>query len=97
MFLNMLRKPTRLKQIIYLVAWVMLGIFLSFIFHALIEIWYLDWALKQNIFIKFYGNCALPPVLQAGIFIAGAVGGFFLGRFWWRKIYLRGGIARGRN
>lgn len=84
----MLRKPTRMKQIIYLVDWVILGIFLSFIFHALIEIWYLDWALKQGMFIKFYGNCALPPVLQAGIFIVGVLGGFFLGRFWWRKIYI---------
>jgi hypothetical protein len=38
--------------------------------------------------VSFYGACALWPLLQIGLWLFGLLGGFFLGQFWWRKIYV---------
>jgi len=65
-----------------------LGLLLSLIAHALIEIGYLSWARDRGISVTFYHGCALPPWFQAGLVLIGAVGGFFLGRYWWRWIYI---------
>jgi len=81
-------KPTQLKKVIYLMASVILGILLSFIAHALIEIGYLRWVLNHGQVAPFYGGCALAPWLQVVLLGIGIIGGFFLGRFWWRKIYI---------
>ncbi|HSR88932.1 MAG TPA: hypothetical protein VLK22_00840 [Candidatus Udaeobacter sp.] len=66
----------------------LLGALLSFIAHALIEINYLQWAQKNNYQVTFYGTCALYPVIQAALWILGTAGGFFLGNFWWRNVYV---------
>lgn len=88
MFFKAPGKPTKLKKAVYLVAFIILGFLLSFIAHALIEISYLNWALNQGQVVPFYGGCALPPVLRVALLALGAIGGFFLGRFCWRKVYL---------
>jgi hypothetical protein len=97
MFLKAPGKPTKFKRAIYLSAAVILGILLSFIIHALIEINYLNWALSQGKVVEFYGSCALSPVLQISLWLLGAIGGFFLGRFWWRKIYIERFWEKKRN
>ncbi len=81
-------KPTQLKKVIYLIASIILGLLLSFIAHALIEIGYLRWVLNQGQLAPFYGGCALAPWFQAALWASGIIGGFILGRFWWRKIYI---------
>ena len=88
MFLNIVGKPTKIKKITYLVLSVILGLLLSFDLHALIEIKYLQWAFNQGLVARFYGGCALPPVLQIGLIFFGGIGGFFLGKFWWQKVYI---------
>lgn len=88
MFFNAPPKPTRLKRVIYLFASTILGILLSFIIHALLEINYLHWVGRQNLIIASSGGCFLPTALRIGLFIFGAIGGFFLGRYWWRKVYI---------
>lgn len=88
MFFNGPGQPTKLKKAIYLITSTILGFFLSLIGHAVIEINYLDWVLSQERIVHFYGGCALPPVLQAALWIIGGVSGFLLGRFWWRKVYI---------
>jgi len=88
MFFNQPGKATKLKKIIYLCAAVVLGLFLGLILHALIEVSYLHWAVSRNKSIVFYSGCALPPALQLAIWMLGAISGFFLGSFWWRKLYV---------
>lgn len=88
MFFNAPGKPTRFKKTVYLIAAVILGMLLSFIAHAMIEINYLSWAISRDLAVPFYNGCALPPVLSSWLLLLGAIGGFFLGRFWWRLIYV---------
>ena len=79
------------KRTFYIVVATLLGMILSFLVHALIEIWYLksveptiiDWTSPLG-----NGLCALPIWLQIGLFLVGAIGGFFLSRYWWRVVYV---------
>jgi len=88
MFFRAPGKPTGLKQAVYLIAATILGLILSFIVHAFIEISYLRWAENQSLTVPFYNGCALIPLLQIALLVFGVIGGFFLGRLWWRKIYI---------
>ncbi len=88
MFFNAPKNPTKLKHVVYLISATILGVLLSFIAHALIEMAYLSWAYKNNYAVTFYGGCALPWELQIGLVLAGIVGGFLLGRWWWRLVYV---------
>ena len=88
MFLSAPGKPSRLKQAVYLLASTILGLLLSFLLHAFLETNYLFLAESRGWQLSFYGGCALPPLVQITLWLLGAVGGFFLGRFWWRKVYI---------
>ena len=81
-------KPTTSKKIIYLIAATFLGLLLSLITHAFIELKYLRLAENQNLTVPFYGGCALIPLLQITLITIGIFGGFFLGYYWWRKLYI---------
>ena len=80
--------PSKLKRAVYLFASTILGVLLSFIAHGLIEINYLRQAESQGKIVPFYGSCTLKPELQIALLALGMIGGFFLGRFWWQKIYV---------
>ena len=88
MFIKTVGEVTRLKHIVYLSAATLLGLLLSFLVHAFIEMEYLSWAAEQGKAVTFYGSCALPTLLQLALWVAGGVGGFYLGRFWWRMVYI---------
>ncbi|MFA6215109.1 MAG: hypothetical protein WC768_00900 [Patescibacteria group bacterium] len=88
MFFGSPKNPTKFKHAVYLIAATILGILLSFIIHALIEINYLGWTEKQGIAVTFYHGCALLPIIQIGLWLFGAIGGFLLGRVWWRLVYV---------
>jgi hypothetical protein len=94
MFFNTPGKPTPLKKAVYLCATTFLGVMLSFITHAIIEISYLRALARAGRLAVFYGGCALPPMLQTALLVLGIFGGFFLGRFWWRKLYVERVWAR---
>jgi len=78
---------------VYIVAWVVLGVLLSFIVHAALEMSYIQYALSHDIIplnqnALGYGYCALPVWLQTLLIIAGVVGGYFAGTYFWRIIYV---------
>lgn len=88
MFINKVGKPTKTKNFFYLMASMVLGLLLSLNLHVLIEVNYLKYLAAQGKSAVFYGGCALPPVIQSSLLLLGVLGGFFLGRFWWRIIYV---------
>lgn len=95
MFFHPRENPPRWYHRLYLTLSAVLGILLSFIAHALLELWYLASAesagtIASIVWTKHFGlgSCALPLSLQYGLFIVGLVGGFLLGRVWWRWVYV---------
>jgi hypothetical protein len=88
MFHRQAPKATKNKHIIYLIAAIILGLLLSVLVHVWIETAYLNSATAHNNNITWYGGCALPWIVQIVLPIAGAIGGLWLGRWWWRVIYV---------
>ena len=82
------KNPTKLKKAVYLFLSVILGLLLSFLAHTAIEMSYLYGSEKFGYSVSYYNNCFLPPVLQIAILLGGIVGGFLLGQWWWRKVYV---------
>jgi len=83
------------KRPLYIALATFLGVLLSYLAHALIESSYLSYAEKNNLTVTWtmhfgVGSCALPPVVQYGLFVVGLIGGFFLGRLWWNTVYVTG-------
>ena len=79
-----------LKKAVYIVLTMVLGLILSFILHAVIEIFYIDYFLDKGILVKpsaLTSKCYLPSILQIFLVLAGLLGGYFLGKFWWKKVY----------
>jgi len=77
-----------IKKVIYLFFWIILGLILSFLAHALIEVGYLSWAESQKKAVSFYNGCTLHPIIQISLLVIGLFGGFLMGRFSWNKIYV---------
>lgn len=88
MFFRAPGQPTRLKKVIYLIGFIILGLLLSLIAHAILEMSYLQWLANHERIATFYGGCALRPSIQAALWLLGAGGGSFLGLFCWRKVYV---------
>lgn len=82
------------KQALYLTASTALFVLLSYLAHAFLELWYLGWAEETGRAIVWtkhlgIGPCALPWWAQYGLLAAGLLGGFLIGRVWWRFVYER--------
>ena len=82
-----------MKKYVYIFAWLVLAMMLSFIAHAVIEIGYIKYALGAGLTITDYtvfgyAYCALPAWLQIGLLLAGISGGYFAGVYFWRIIYV---------
>lgn len=77
------------KRAVYIILSMFFGLILSIIAHVISEVLYLRYAER----ITWYnhigsGSCALHPISFYGIFIIGLLGGYMLGRFWWRMVYI---------
>ena len=80
-----------MKRTIYILLTMVLGLLLSFLAHAVIEMLYLQWAQAHNhtiVWTTVLGLCALPLWLQIALPVVGLVGGFLLGRMWWTMVYV---------
>lgn len=92
-----------MKHTVYLALTVLLCLLLSLIAHAVIEILYLGTAVRNDnpVVWRYYLHsqfpCALPPILFYGLPIFGIVGGFLIGRIWWRWVYVEGRQWRNRK
>ena len=84
----MAKAQSKIKKAVYLLSTMFLGLLLSFLVHAAIEINYLNWLASHGRAATFYGGCVLPPLLQAALWLAGIIGGCYLGQYWWRKVYI---------
>lgn len=80
------------KRAVYIAAFVVLGILLSFLAHAGIEIWYIGRLIAN---FKTYGFglswsqwVMIHHIGAILLFLFGAIAGFLQGRFWWRVIYV---------
>jgi len=80
-----------MKKIIFIVLAIILGIILSFLVHAIIEIVYLSWVIKSNASIEWVSvfgeedKCALPIWLIYLLPVLGIIFGFWLGLYLWQK------------
>lgn len=80
------------KRTLYIVLTTVLGIMLGFLVHALAEMWAIDlivqggspFGLTLTIDQWFTVHRAWSMVTLVG----GAVTGFFLGKYWWRLVYI---------
>jgi len=86
-----------IKKTIYIISTMFLGLLLSFLAHAAIEIWYINRLLGLGVAPRASSlthNCYLPSSLQIILLLAGLVGGYFMGQTWWRIIYVEHRLAR---
>ena len=80
-----------MKRNIYIFLFVVLGVILQFLAHALIEMWYIGLLLAD--FLKYGFGLTwdtwvlIHNVLTVVFFLAGAWIGYKEGIYWWRKIY----------
>ncbi len=75
----------------YLALSALLGLLLSIGAHVLIELWWLSYAQKHGLTITWttvLGTCSLPLWLQILLPVVGVIGGFLVGRVWWRWVYI---------
>ena len=84
-----------MKKKIYIILTILLGVVVSFGVHALAEMWFLDWAESSDRDVAWStiagkGYCALPIWIQIGMLVMGVVGGYLLGRWWWKLVYVEG-------
>ena len=85
-------KATTPKKTIYIILTMLLGLLLAEIGHALIEIAYIKEALRTGVAIQtgslFGSYCYLPAYFEFILYLAGIIGGYFLGQTWWRIVYV---------
>lgn len=81
-------KATKHKKAIYLLASTFLGMLVSFIAYAFIEIKTIRFMYHQGNLAYFQSGQNAWLALEMLFLFLGALGGFLAGRFWWRKIYV---------
>jgi len=81
----------KLKKNLYIALFVLLGLLLGFILHAIAEIWYIGLLiLNFNKYSMGLSWTKLYFAYQISTFIflfLGAFWGYFQGLFWWKIIY----------
>lgn len=77
-------EATRVKKMVYLSASTVLGALLGVIVYGIAE-------LAQ---MKNAGDLSIISGVRILCIVGGALGGFFAGRVWWRKIYVEKVWAR---
>ena len=80
-----------MKKIIYIVAFIFLGVLLQFILHAWVEVVYIRALISD--FESYSAGLSwadwelIHHVVSAILLIGGAAFGFWQGKYWWQQIY----------
>ncbi len=77
----------KFKKTLYIALSIFLGFLLSVIFHSLLEIYIINQSSYLDPNSLMSHTCYLPSYLNIGITIFGLIGGFFLGKHWYKKAY----------
>ena len=82
-----------MKKIIYLISFTALGILLQAIIHGLVETWYIGLLIsdfpKYGLGLSWFQWFLIHHIGTVILFFAGALFGFWQGKFWWQRIYER--------
>ncbi len=82
----------RSKHIIYISLFVLLGILLQLVAHAVLEIWYIDLLLsdfqRYGFGLTWEAWVQIHSVLSFVFLVFGMLFGYQQGKHWWRKIYI---------
>lgn len=77
------------KKTIYLIAAMVLGLLLSLIAHAELEMWYIRQMLASGTPpVSFGGQEFLPPLVSLLLAVFGLLFGYVLGQRWWQIVYV---------
>lgn len=81
-----------MKKTIYIILSMVLGVMLSFLLHALIEFFFLEYARAHSVYVNWNmdlgASCSLPGIVQLAILLLGIIGGYTIGQYWWRIVYV---------
>ena len=81
------------KKSVYILLTVILGILIGFLAYELISAWIVKVQLNRGVMVE-YNHIFWLVCSPLSVFafwkdiILGAVGGFFLGFYWWRLVYV---------
>jgi len=91
----------KIKKTIYITLFTILGILLSILAHAIIEVFYIKLLLidfeKYSLGFSWNALFTLHAIYIVVFFILGVWFGLSQGKYWWRKIYEEGGVQRIRS
>ncbi len=86
-----------MKKIIYILAFIALGLVFQSVIHSTVEIAYIQLLLNNydlfGLGLSWSTWFLIHKFFTAVLIILGAVFGFKQGRYWWRRIYLGSAIA----
>ena len=82
----------------YILAFTVFGILVQFCIYALLEIWYIGLLLhnfpRYGFGLSWQAWFWIHGVYAVVFLLAGALLGYFQGRYWWRRIYEEHAIRR---
>lgn len=105
MFFSAPPNPSKTKHVTYIAAAIVLGICVSAFVQYIIEYvlliltdvsWLNIHGYNWSIHGIFYGSL-LHPVSQVLILLLGVYGGYRVGKYWWRLVYVERKWAKGKS
>lgn len=80
-----------MKRVFYISLFVLLGILVQFLVHAVVEIFYTNLLLTNyDVFglgLPFSAWFTIHTIFSAILFIAGVAIGYWQGVYWWKRMY----------
>jgi len=82
-----------MKRLVYYAFSIVLGVLLSFVIHALVEQMYIALLLanfaRWSFGLSWDTLLALHHFFSLALLVTGVFGGYFLGVYWWKLVYIQ--------